>query len=102
MTQVVFIRFEGGPLDAQHTLFEREEVSAWPPPRYAYFVRSGRALTVWSAKEDGSKPEPLRGFKLNRYRRISCSVAEDAPEEGSVHGALYRYDPTHEEKMDQS
>lgn len=100
MTQVVFIRFEGGPLDLQHVLFERGDTASWPPPRYAYFVRSGGAITVWAATAEGSKPGPLEMFKLARYRRISCSIPEDAVDHGAVHGALYRHDPTHEESLD--
>lgn len=101
MTQVIFIVFEGGPLDAQHTLFERSQTGTWPPPRYAYFVRAGDKLAVWGATEDGGKPEQLRGFKLARYRRISCTVPDDADEHEreTVHGARYRYDPTYEEQQ---
>lgn len=102
MTQIIFIRFEGGPLDAQHTLFERGQTGTWPPPRYAYFVRAGDALTVWSATEDGRKPAPLRGFKLARYRRVSCTVPENPAqhdEDEPVYGAMYRFDPTNDEKL---
>jgi hypothetical protein len=59
-------------------------------------------MTVWSATEGGDKPDQLRDFKIDRYRRISCSILEgDEPaEESGVHGALYRHDPTNEENTD--
>lgn len=103
MTQAIFILFEGGPLDSQHMLFERDQTGTWPPPRYAYFVRGGTSLTVWAATSEGQKPAQLRGFKIPRYRRISCTVPDDdteEPEEDVVYGARYRYDPTHDEQKD--
>lgn len=97
MAEIVFVRFQGGPLDAQHLFYERKEGEPWPPPRHAWFVRNKGGYTVWQAKPDGSKPDRLRGFKVARYRRISSTVPDvDGEPRNAVHGAFYAYDPEEE------
>lgn len=93
--QVVFVRFTGGPLDAQHLFYERREGEPWPPPLHAWWVKSGEGFKLYQPLSDGTRPPALRGLKVERYRRVQSTVpdTDDEPSGNQVHGAFYRHDP---------
>jgi hypothetical protein len=84
----VYCLFEGGTLDGMCVLVERTN-DEWPPSRYAWYVRRGDGWTFLESKTE-EKPDSLRGFKVDRYERVSSGLTTNSLNQV---GVFYRYAP---------